>query len=62
MSTLTIRIPEGMSINRMMDELATSVLTQYGTGTRFKALAQRGASRRGLTLLDKLDRAFAKGR
>ncbi|MGA3044565.1 MAG: toxin-antitoxin system HicB family antitoxin [Bryobacteraceae bacterium] len=75
MSTLTIRIPEGkhvrlrslakargMSINRLMDELASSALTHYDTETRFKALAQRGSGKRGLALLDKLDRAFAKGR
>ena len=74
MSTLTIRISEskhdrlrslakarGMSINRLMDELATSALTQYDTETRFQALAQRGSRKRGLALLDKLDRAFAKG-
>jgi hypothetical protein len=74
MSTLTIRIPEskhdrlrslakarGMSINRLIDELATSALTQYDTETRFQALAQRGSRKRGLALLDKLDRAFAKG-
>ncbi|HUE05329.1 MAG TPA: hypothetical protein VMR62_37630 [Bryobacteraceae bacterium] len=75
MSTLTIRIPEskhdrlrslakarGMSINRLMDELATSALTQYDTETRFEALAQRGSRKRGLALLDKLDRAFTKQR
>ena len=74
MSTLTIRIPEdkhdrlrslararGMSINRLMDELATSALTQYDAENRFRALAQRGSRKRGLALLDKLDRAFAKG-
>lgn len=75
MSTLTIRIPEdkhdrlrslakarGISINRLMDELATSALTQYDTETRFQALAQRGSKNRGLALLDKLERALAKGR
>lgn len=75
MSTLTIRIPEGkhsrlrslakargMSINRLMDESATAALTQYDTETHFKALAQRGSRKRALALLDKLDRAFAKGR
>jgi hypothetical protein len=74
MNTLTIRIPEskhdrlrslakarGMSINRLMDELATSALTQYDTETRVRALAPRGSRKRGLALLDKLDRAFAKG-
>jgi predicted transcriptional regulator len=74
MSTLTIRIPDskhsrlrslararGISINRLMDELATSALTQYDTETRFYALAQRGSAKRGLALLDKLDRAFDAG-
>ena len=72
--TLTIRITEsknarlrslakarGMSLNRLMHELATSALTQHDTETRFKALAQRGSRKRGLALLDKLDGAFAKG-
>jgi hypothetical protein len=44
-----------------MDELATSALTQYDTETRFYALAQRGSAKRGLALLDKLDRAFDAG-
>jgi hypothetical protein len=73
--TLTIRITEskharlgilakarGMSINRLIDELATSALTQFDTETRFEALAQCGSRKRGLALLDKVDRAFAKGR
>ena len=71
MSTLTIRIAEskhdrlrslararGISINRLMGELATSALTQYDTETRFKAVARRGSKKRGLALLDKLDQAF----
>jgi len=49
-----------MSINRLIDELATSAMTQYDTETRFKA--QRGSRKRGLALLDKLDRAFAQAR
>lgn len=69
MSSLTIRIPEskynrlrslakarGMSVDRLMDELATSALTQYDTETRFEALAQRGSRKRGFALLDKLGR------
>jgi len=72
MFTLAIRIPEskhdrlrslakarGMSINRLMDELAASALKQYDTETHFRALAQRGSRKRGLALLDKLDWAFA---
>lgn len=71
-SKLTIRIFEskhdrlrslakarGISINRLMDELATSALSQYDAETRFRALAARGSRKRGLALLDRLDRAFA---
>jgi predicted DNA-binding protein len=73
MSTLTIRIPEskherlrnlakarGISLNRFIDELATLALTQHDTETRFRALAERGSRKKGLALLDRLDRAFAK--
>jgi len=71
MSTLTIRIPEskharlrilararGISINRLIDELATVALAEYDTETRFRARAAKGSKRTGLALLDKLDRAF----
>jgi HicB family len=73
MSTLTIRIPEGkherlralakargISINRLMDELATVALAEYDSETRFRAMAARGSKRTGLSLLAKLDRAFAE--
>lgn len=73
MSTLTIRIPEskharlrslakakGISINRLMDELATVALAEYDTETRFRAMASRGSKRDGLALLNKLDRSFAR--
>jgi hypothetical protein len=73
MSTLTIRIPEskharlrslaqarGISINRLMDELATLALAQHDVETRFRGLAGRGSKRKGLALLDKLDRAFGR--
>jgi HicB-like protein involved in pilus formation len=72
MSTLTIRIPEskhmrlrtlakakGISVNRLIDELATVALTEYDSETRFRTMAARGSRRVGLALLDKLDRAFA---
>lgn len=73
MRRLTIRIPEakrarlgdlararGISITRLIDELATSELTQYDTEIQFRALAQHGSRERGLTLLNELDLAFAK--
>ena len=69
MSTLTIRIPETkharlrllaqnrcLSMNKLMDELATVALTQHDAETRFRALAAKGSVKRGLELLDKLDR------
>lgn len=72
MSTLTIRIPEdkharlrslararGVSVNKLIDELATIALTQYDTEARFKALSAPGSKRAGLALLAKLDRKFA---
>ena len=71
MSTLTIRIPQdkhqrlrslakarGVSVNRLIDELATVALAGYDAEVRFKAMAVRGSRRKGLALLDKLDRAF----
>ena len=74
MSTLTIRMPEdkharlrtlakarGVSINKLIDELATIALAQYDTEMRFRTLAARGSKAAGLALLDKLDRHFAKG-
>ena len=73
MSTLTIRIPEskhhrlrslamarGISMNRLMDELATVALAEFDTETRFRAMAARGSKRTGLALLEKLYRAFSK--
>jgi hypothetical protein len=73
MSTLTIRIPEGkherlrglakargVSLNRLIDDLATVALTEYDSETRFRAMAARGSKAAGLALLDRLDRAFRK--
>jgi hypothetical protein len=71
MSTLTIRIPEtkhnrlrrlaasrGVSMNKLIDEFATVALAQHDAETRFQVLAARGSVKRGLKLLDKLDRHF----
>ena len=73
MSTLTIRIPEakherlrnlakakGISVNRLIDELATVALTEFDSETRFCTMAARGSKETGLALLDKLDRAFQR--
>ena len=46
-----------MSINKLMDELATVALANYDARVRFETRAARGNPKRALTLLDKLDRA-----
>ncbi len=73
MSTLTIRMPEskhnrlrrlaesrGVSMNKLIDELATVALAQHDAEVRFHAIAAKGSAKRGLALLDKLDRHFAR--
>jgi len=75
MSTLTIRMPEskhtrlrqlararGVSLNKLMDELATVALVEHDVELRFRALAARGSVARGFALLTKLDRAFGRSR
>lgn len=72
MSTLTIRLPDdkhlrlrklaehrSMSINKLMEELATISITEFDAETRFRARAKCGSAKKGLALLDKLDAAFA---
>lgn len=73
MSTLTIRLPEekhlrlrklaehrSMSINKLMEELATISITEFDAETRFRVRAKRGSAKKGNALLDKLDSAFSK--
>jgi predicted transcriptional regulator len=68
MSVLTLRIPDekherlrrlaesrGLSMNRLVDELATVALAQFDAQTRFQALAARGSATRGIELLDRAD-------
>lgn len=68
MATLTVRLPDdkhrrlkilarqrGISLNRLMDELATTALTEQDTFLRFQVRAARGSVQEGLRLLDKLD-------
>ena len=70
MATLTIRLPDDkharlrqlarqrkISLNKLMEELATIALTEFDTETRFHARAARGSVAEGLRLLDKLDAA-----
>jgi plasmid stability protein len=73
MATMTIRIPDGkhqrlrllaqthgVSLNKLVDEWASMALAQFDAEARFHARAARGDTKRGLTLLDKLDRSFAR--
>jgi len=68
MSTLTIRLPEDkharlkslakqrhMSVNKLMEEVSTIVLTEFDAEMRFRARAAKGNPKEGLKLLDKLD-------
>jgi hypothetical protein len=70
MATLTIRLPDDkharlrelarqrkISLNKLMEELATIALTEFDEETRFRARAARGSVAEGLRLLDKLDAA-----
>ena len=68
MSTITLRLPDakherlkqyakeqGVSLNKLFDELATVALAQFDAKTRFTLMAAKGDSQRGMELLDKLD-------
>ena len=71
MSVLTVRMPEakherlkhlakarGVSVNKLIDELSTVALVQHDVELRFRTMAARGSAKKGLALLDKLDRPF----
>ena len=71
MSTVTLRIPDskherlkqyakdqGISLNKLFDEFATIALAQFDAKTRFEIAAQKGDVKKGLKLLDKLDKYF----
>ena len=73
MSTLTIRLPDdkhlrlrklaqhrSISINKLMEELATISIAEFDAETRFRTLAARGTVKKGLVILEKLDAAFAR--
>jgi len=70
MATLTIRLPDDkharlrqlakqrkISLNKLMEELATIALTEFDVETRFRIRAARASSADGLRLLDRLDAA-----
>jgi predicted DNA-binding protein len=68
MSTLTIRLPDdkherlkalaksnAISVNKLIDELATIALANFDARVRFETRAARGDPQRALALLDHLD-------
>jgi hypothetical protein len=68
MSTLTIRMPDdthdrlrdlartrGVSINKLIEEVATATLAAHDAEVRFRLMAARGNPRKALALLDRLD-------
>jgi len=72
MATLTVRLTEAkaarlkaiagnknISVNKLIDELATYAIAEYDVQTRFQVRAKRGSAARGLATLDKLDAYYA---
>lgn len=70
MATLTIRLPDahrdrlaamaarrGISVNKLMEELAIRALAEHDTELRFRLRAAGGNVEQGLAILDKLDQA-----
>lgn len=68
MSTVTIRLPDDkharlrqlakqrdLSVNKLIEELATISIAEFDAENRFRAMAARGSVKKGLALLDKLD-------
>lgn len=69
MATLTIRMPDttherlkrlakakNVSVNKLIEEFSTAAIAEFDAETRFLARAARGNPKRGLALLDKVDR------
>ncbi|MEO0413925.1 MAG: toxin-antitoxin system HicB family antitoxin [Verrucomicrobiota bacterium] len=68
MSTLTIRISDekhdrlkllaqhrGISVNKLMEEMATISLAEFDAENRFLARAAKGAPSKAIDILDQLD-------
>jgi hypothetical protein len=68
MATLTIRMPDdmharlrelarahGVSINKLIGEMATATLLAHDAELRFRRMSARGNSKRALAILDRFD-------
>ena len=75
MSTVTIHLADeqherlkalasarGTSLDKLFEEFSSKALAEFDAQTRFLARGARGDSRRGLDILDELDRLHADGR
>jgi len=73
MSTVTIPLPDqtharlrqfakhrGISVNKLMEELATISIAEFDAELRFRTMVARGSAKEGLAMLDTLDASFAK--
>ena len=73
MATMTIRSPDDthsrlkalaryrhVSVNKLIEELSTQALAEFDSEVRFRALAARGDTSKGLKVLDKLDAHFSE--
>jgi hypothetical protein len=49
-----------MSVNKLIEELATISLAEFDAENRFRVMAARGSAKKGLAVLDKLDAAFRR--
>ena len=71
MAAINVRLPDekherikelakskNLSVNKLMEELATIALTEFDAETRFKLRAKNGSVDRGLELLDKLKEQY----
>ena len=71
MSTLTIRLPDDkharlrqlakhreISVNKLIEELATISIVEFDAESRFRALAAKGSVAQGVSVLNKLDRHY----
>ncbi len=50
---------QGISMNHLVDELATIALAQHDAEIRFRMRAESGSAEKGLALLAKLDEHYA---
>jgi hypothetical protein len=49
--------PRGVSINKLLEEVATAALSAHDAEVRFRLMAAHGKSGRALAILDRLDAA-----